>query len=135
MRATLKILATCLLAAAGARLQAADPPPVKLSVKPLLCVVDKGSSGCMMTFDVRWKSQLAREYCLNDNQQLAPLRCWTSARAGDLKQQRLVSEAFIFWLGAPDGVEHIAEAKIEVLRIGSADRRRERRSRHVWDVL
>jgi hypothetical protein len=25
--------------------------------------------------------------------------------------------------------------KITVLRVGSADRRRERRTRHVWDVL
>jgi hypothetical protein len=25
--------------------------------------------------------------------------------------------------------------KVEVLRVGTADRRRERRTRHVWDVL
>jgi hypothetical protein len=46
-----------------------------------------------------------------------------------------VSEAFIYWLGAPAGTQRAAEVKIDVLRLDSPDRRRERRSRHVWDVL
>ena len=47
----------------------------------------------------------------------------------------MVSEDFVFWLSPPAGTERVAEAKIEVLRVGSDDRRRERRTRHVWDVL
>jgi hypothetical protein len=46
-----------------------------------------------------------------------------------------VSEEFIYWLGAPGGEDHLAEVKVTVLRVGSDDRRRERRTRHVWDVL
>jgi hypothetical protein len=49
--------------------------------------------------------------------------------------EREVTQEFMFWLSPPTGAEHVAEVKVEVLRVGSDDRRRERRSRHVWDVL
>jgi hypothetical protein len=120
--------------AASARFAAADTP-VKLIVKPLLCVIDKGAVNCLMTFDIRWKSVLPAEYCLKDGVQLTPLRCWPSARNGELTQQRQVHEDFAYSLTAPAGTEPLAEVKISVLRVGSQDRRRERRTRHVWDVL
>lgn len=114
---------------------AADAPPVRLVVKPLLCVLDKNSTACTVTFDIRWKSTLAGEYCLNDEALPAPLRCWPRVTSGEHQHQRLVTQDFRFWLTPPAGAERVAEAKIEVLRVGSTDRRRERRSRHVWDVL
>jgi Protein of unknown function (DUF3019) len=114
---------------------AADPLPVKLVVKPLLCVIDKNETACTISFDVRWKSVLAAEYCLNDSARPTPLRCWPRADSGEHTQERVVSEDFVFWLSPATGTERVAEAKIEVLRVGSEDRRRERRARHVWDVL
>jgi hypothetical protein len=114
---------------------AADPAPVKLGVKPLLCVVDKGATSCMMSFDIRWKSELANEYCLNDSAKPDPVHCWARSLNGAVLQEREVSEEFIYWLGAPGGANHLAEVKITVLRVDSDDRRRERRTRHVWDVL
>jgi hypothetical protein len=114
---------------------AADPPPVKLVVKPLLCVIDKDETACTINFDVRWKSVLAAEYCLNDSARPVPLKCWARADSGEHTQERAVTEDFVFWLSPPAGTERVAEAKIEVLRVGSDDRRRERRTRHVWDVL
>ena len=114
--------------------RAADAP-VKLAVRPLLCVVDKGASSCLMSFDIRWKSVRAGEYCLNDSAKPEPVRCWATASDGALLQEREVSEEFVFWLGAPGGDDHLAEVKVSVLRVGSDDRRRERRTRHVWDVL
>lgn len=114
---------------------AADPPPVKLAVKPLLCVVDKGASSCMMSFDIRWQSVQAAEYCLNDSTKPEPVRCWEPAIDGAVLQEREVSEEFVYWLGAPGGADHLAEVKVSVLHVGSDDRRRERRTRHVWDVL
>jgi hypothetical protein len=114
---------------------AADPASVKFAVKPLLCVVDKGASSCMMSFDIRWKSVLASEYCLNDSAKADPVHCWARALNGAVLQERQVSEEFIYWLGAPGGEDHLAEVKVTVLRVGSDDRRRERRTRHVWDVL
>ena len=115
---------------------AADsPPPVKLVVKPLLCVIDKDATSCAVTFDIRWKSPQPGEYCLNDSVQVTPLRCWPRALAGEMKQQREFTEDFRYWLAIPAGSERLSEVKIEVLRLGSEDRRRERRARHVWDVL
>jgi len=127
--AALSALALALPAAAD------DPAPVKLAVKPLLCVVDKGASSCMMSFDIRWKSVRALEYCLNDSAKPEPVHCWSPALAGVVLQEREVSEEFVYWLGAPGGSDHLAEVKVSVLRVDSADRRRERRTRHVWDVL
>ena len=126
-------IGAALLGALPAR--AADPSPVKLGVKPLLCVVDKGASSCMMSFDIRWKSTRAGEYCLNDSAKPEPVHCWSPALAGVVLQEREVSEEFIYWLGAPGGTDHLSEVKVSVLRVDSPDRRRERRTRHVWDVL
>jgi len=69
------------------------------------------------------------------NSQPAPVHCWARALTGALTQKREVGEEFIYWLGAPGGNDRLAELKIEVLRVDSDDRRRERRTRHVWDVL
>jgi len=132
MRASLTLLAVTWLAA---RTAAAAEPPVRLVVKPLLCVIDKAEDSCNVTFDIRWKSVLPGEYCLNDEAVPAPLRCWPRALSGELQHRREVSEDFIFWLAPPAGIERAAEVKVEVLRVGSDDRRRERRTRHVWDVL
>jgi hypothetical protein len=49
------LLGACLVSLPAA---AADPP-VRLVVKPLLCVIDKNASACTVTFDIRWKSVLA----------------------------------------------------------------------------
>jgi hypothetical protein len=114
---------------------AAADPPVRLLVKPLLCVIDKGATSCAVTFDIRWKSVSPAEYCLSDEAQPAPLRCWPSALAGEHQQERIVTQDFLFWLAPPGVAQRAAEVKVEVLRVGSDDRRRERRTRHVWDVL
>jgi hypothetical protein len=133
MRARRALLLASLLIAA--RPATAADPPVRLMVKPLLCVIDKGASACAVTFDIRWKSVRAAEYCLNADAQPGPLRCWPSALSGEHQHQQAVTEDFAFWLSPPAGTERAAEVKIEVLRVGSDDRRRERRARHVWDVL
>lgn len=111
------------------------PAPVKLFIKPLLCVLDKEETSCAVTFDIRWKSPQPGEYCLNDSVQPTPLHCWPRAQSGQVKQERIFSEDFRYWLSLPAGTEALTEVKIEVLRVGSGDRRRERRARHVWDVL
>lgn len=114
---------------------AADVPAARLIVKPLLCVTDRESSVCSMSFDIRWKSTIAAEYCLNDSAESAPLRCWSRALSGTHSHKREVKEAFVYWLAAPGSAQRAAEVKIEVLRLDSPDRRRDRRNRHVWDVL
>jgi hypothetical protein len=113
----------------------ADTAVARLFVKPLLCVTDRETTVCSMNFNIRWKSEVAADYCLNDSASNVPLRCWTSAVAGTHGQKREVNEAFVYWLGAPGGAQRVAEVKIDVLRLDSSDRRRERRMRHVWDVL
>ena len=133
MRALLTLLSASGLMALPAA--AADPAPVRLNVKPLLCVLDRNATACTVNFDIRWKSASAAEYCLNDEAVAVPLRCWPSALTGEHRHERLVTQDFVFWLSPPAGSARVAEAKIEVLRVGSTDRRRERRSRHVWDVL
>lgn len=132
MRAHLTLLVAGLLAAAPA---GAAEPPVRLYVKPLLCVLDDNATACSVVFDIRWRSALAAEYCLNDEAQPEPLRCWPSVLSGEYRHARQVTQDFVFWLSPPAGTERVAVTKVEVLRVGSPDRRRQRRSRHVWDVL
>jgi hypothetical protein len=114
---------------------AADPAPVRLVIKPLLCVLDKTATTCSVTFDIRWKSAQPADYCLADSVSPDPLRCWQRSVTGDMKHERSFSDDFAFWLTPPAGGARLSEVKIEVLRVGSTDRRRERRTRHVWDVL
>jgi hypothetical protein len=127
-------LIACCLAAAHP-VSAADLPAARLFVKPLLCVLDNDSAACSMTFNIRWGSPMAAEYCLNDSALSTPLRCWPNALSGSFAQQRTVSEPFFYWLGVPGSAQRAAEVKVDVLRLDSADRRRDRRTRHVWDVL
>jgi hypothetical protein len=129
-----RTLFACVLAG-GLPVAAADLPIARLLVKPLLCVTDREDTVCSMTFNIRWKSSTEAEYCLNDSARETPVRCWESSAAGSHSERREVSEAFVYWLGAPGGKQRVAEVKIDVLRLDSADRRRERRTRHVWDVL
>ncbi len=129
-----RLFITCCLAACNP-VAGADTPLARLFVKPLLCVTDRETTVCSMNFNIRWKSGVAADYCLNDSANATPLRCWTSAIDGAHNQKREVDEAFVYWLGAPGGAQRVAEVKIDVLRLDSADRRRERRMRHVWDVL
>ena len=136
MHRTLTIAALMAILQLAAPAFAADPPaPVKLVIKPLLCVIDKDATSCAVTFDIRWKSPQPGEYCLSDSVQTTPLRCWPRALAGEMKQEREFTEDFRYWLAPPASGERLSEVKIEVLRVGSNDRRRERRTRHVWDVL
>jgi hypothetical protein len=114
--------------------QTGTQPAAQLIVKPLLCVLDRPATSCAMTFDIRWRSVLAAAYCLHDSAQPEPLQCWASALTGAFTRQREVSEDFSFSLRIPGG-DAVTEVKISVLRVDSNDRRRERRSRHVWDVL
>ena len=122
--------AACLLPAVAVPAE----PPVQLIVKPLLCVLDRQSTSCEMTFDIRWRSLLAGVYCLHDSAQPAPLQCWAAAMTGALTRQRAVGEDFVYSLRESGG-DRATEVKISVLRVDSTDRRRDRRSRHVWDVL
>ena len=135
MRTTLITMLAAALIGAALPCAAAEPAPVRLFVKPLLCLVDKGQTTCNVVFDIRWTSERAGEYCLNDEALTTPIRCWASALSGQMQHPREVSEDFVFWLATPAGTERAAEVKVEVLRVGSDDRRRERRTRHVWDVL
>ena len=133
-----KLMVVLLLAAGAALSPAAARPaeaaPVELIIKPLLCVLDRQATSCRITFDIRWRSLLAGAYCLHDSAQPAPLYCWASAFTGTLERQRDVGEDFVFLLKEAGG-NRVSEVKISVLRVDSTDRRRERRSRHVWDVL
>jgi hypothetical protein len=138
MRKTAPLLLAGALAVLPGIATAAEPA-AQLAVKPLLCVLDRPGTSCRMTFDVRWRGVLAAAYCLHDSAVPEPLQCWADALTGALRRERAVGEDFVFFLtrnAAPGtGGERVAEVKISVLRVDSTDRRRERRSRHVWDVL
>jgi hypothetical protein len=114
---------------------AADLPGVVLKVKPQLCIIDRYESSCDSLFQIRWIGAAAGDYCLDDTPLAAPLQCWTGAREGERRERRSVEHDFTFRLTDAAREVTLATAKVEVMRIDNPDRRRQRRGRHVWDVL
>ena len=98
---------------------------MRLSVKPVLCITDQRTPKCDMSFLLIWQSGTSGYYCLFSDFGDPPMRCWN---------ERLVESTFSYWMTSDDHVQRLAEIKIEVLRMDSNDRRRKRRTRHVWDI-
>jgi hypothetical protein len=112
--------------------QAADD--MRLTVKPVLCITDNRNPTCDMSFLVIWQSGDTGYFCLFNDFIEAPARCWSEERAGRLSDDRIVSESFSYWMTGIDPDTRLAEVTVEVLRMDSDDRRRRRRTRHVWDI-
>ena len=111
------------------------PPTVDLEVKPLLCIIDARTTECDIGFLVRWLSDRAGRYCLFNDFAPTPLRCWSDERTGELEEQRVVRDEFRYWITGNDTATELAAVTVEVLRLDDGDRRRNRRTRHVWDLL
>ena len=105
-----------------------------LSVKPVLCITDKRNPSCDMAFLVVWQSALTGYYCLFNDFGDAPVRCWNEERTGELSDERTVRDNFSYWMTDGDLASRLAVVTVEVLRMDSDDRRRKRRTRHVWDI-
>ncbi len=88
-----------------------------------------------MAFLVFWQSEQSGYYCLFNDFEQGPLRCWTETRSGELSDERTVQNDFSYWMTDDDIDSLLAVVKVEVLRMDSDDRRRKRRTRHVWDIL
>ena len=106
-----------------------------LSVKPRLCIVDARTPECEMRFAIRWASDESGYYCVFNELEAQALRCWSEAQAGNLRDDRSVAESFSYWLNQGVDEPVLAKATVDVLRKDSDDRRRRRRTRHVWDIL
>ena len=110
-------------------------PAVQLKVRPILCITDERTPSCEMSFLVIWQSEQSGYYCLYNDFEESALRCWTENRSGELSDERTVDTGFSYWMTDDDSESLLAVATVEVLRMDSDDRRRKRRSRHVWDIL
>jgi hypothetical protein len=130
---TLLLLFALLPLAAIADTDAGDAS-MRLTVKPVLCIVDKKTPSCQMSFLVLWESTQTGYYCLFNDFGAAPVRCWSDERAGRTDDERTVQNDFRYWMGEDRSELKLAVVKVEVLRMDSDDRRRKRRTRHVWDL-
>jgi hypothetical protein len=81
-----------------------------------------------------WQSLATGYYCLFNDFGDAPVRCWSEEREGRLTDERNVQADFSFWMTGTDPEARLAQVDVEVLRMDSDDRRRKRRTRHVWDI-
>lgn len=107
---------------------------VRLTVKPVLCITDKRTPSCEMSFLIHWQSDTSGYYCLSSGLDETPLRCWNDEDTGRLTDDRSVREEFSYWMTADANNVRLAAVTIEVLRMDTDDRRRRRRTRHVWDI-
>jgi hypothetical protein len=107
---------------------------LRLDVKPVLCVTDNRNPSCELSFLVTWESVTRGYYCVFNDFDENPLRCWEQAKAGQTRDERRVQDSFTFWMTGDDLESRLAEVAVEVLRLQTDDRRRRRRARHVWDL-
>jgi len=121
--------------APNSQAQTDTKPSVQLKVRPVLCITDERTPSCEMSFLVIWQSEQTGYYCLYNDFEESALRCWTENRSGELSDERTVDTDFSYWMTDDDSESLLAVATVEVLRMDSDDRRRKRRSRHVWDIL
>ncbi len=105
-----------------------------MTVKPVLCIVDKKTPSCRMSFLVLWESDKTGYYCLFNDFGEAPVRCWSDELTGRTEDERIVQNDFQYWMTGDRGEQKLAAVTVEVLRMDSEDRRRKRRTRHVWDL-
>ena len=108
---------------------------MQLKIRPVLCIIDERTPSCQMSFLVLWQSAETGYYCLYNDFGHAPLRCWTEQRSGELSDNRTVDTEFSYWMTGDDNDSPLAAVVVEVLQLATDDRRRKRRSRHVWDIL
>ena len=107
---------------------------MRLTVRPLLCIVDNRTPSCEMSFLVMWQSAASGYYCLFSDFDDVPMRCWNDDRTGRLDDEREVERDFSYWMTGAEREQRLAQVTVEVLRMDSDDRRRRRRTRHVWDI-
>ena len=107
---------------------------MELTVKPVLCITDKRNPSCAMSFLVIWQTGSSGYYCLFNDFGDSPVRCWNEEREGRTTDERIVQESFSYWMVGTDLEARLAQIDVEVLRMDSDDRRRSRRTRHVWDI-
>lgn len=131
--AVLVLLVVPLVAAAQGK--EGEGPVLELRVKPLLCILDGRAPQCEISFLVTWRSDRPGDYCLFNDLEMTPLRCWPEQLAGELIEDRTIDREFSYWMAENGEATQLAVVKIEVLRADDEDRRRRRRSRHVWDLL
>ena len=129
-----RLITLALLLPALAMSETAATEDMTLTVRPVLCITDKLTPSCDMSFLVVWQSALSGYYCLFTDFDDAPVRCWNEERTGQLSDQRTVQENFTYWMTDRDEISRLAVVTVEVLRMDSDDRRRKRRTRHVWDL-
>ncbi len=132
MKRLFVLLALLLPAIAGA--QDDGDPNMRLRVKPVLCITDARTPSCDLAFLVAWESAQLGYYCLFNDFGESPLRCWNEERSGRVDDERSVTETFSYWMTNDDLGHKLAVVAVEVLRMDTDDRRRKRRTRHVWDI-
>ncbi len=113
----------------------ADDADVEMRVKPVLCITDETTPSCDMSFLVHWSSEESGYYCLFNDFGGEPIRCWSDERDGEHEDERSVRETFSYWMSEQGETARLATVTVEVLRMDTEDRRRRRRTRHVWDLL
>lgn len=105
---------------------------VELSVKPSLCILERGETLCRDQVEVRW--QAARQYsvCLFEQGREEPLTCWDESRSGAYSSQLNTQDDINFQLIEMAERQVLASRAFEV--VADAQRYRRRR-RNPWSFF
>lgn len=106
----------------------------ELRIQPSVCLLQPGETICRTDVAIEWSSTVVLLACLSRLDIADPLRCWRDEQRGEFRETLTTERSTVYLLTSPDN-ETLAEAKLDVLAVQPADKRRSRRSRHVWDLF
>jgi hypothetical protein len=135
MRFSAPMLLAGMLAVSPALADGNDEALPRITVKPSLCITDKRTPTCDLTFVIEWAAQSVALHCVRMAEEDDVLECWQDADNGATTAQREIARTTPVNLERDGEAQPIAETAVEVLQKDSSDRRRRRRTRYVWDVL
>ncbi len=97
----------------------------QLHIKPTRCIALHEGQVCYQTLSISWKAEVADTYCLYQQDNKVPLKCWDNLANGKWSYEFEGATTQKFMLVRKQDAKPIAEALIEVAWVYDASSRRE----------
>ena len=123
------ITAVCrgeLTALASAAETPSSQQAIGLYLSPNLCLLEKNQQQCELLLDIRWRTLLVGDYCLQTNQDSAKINCWDGLDHGQFKHHFSFSENLEIFLVSRDSGETLYKQTVRLQKYVTKFRRKRR---------
>ena len=108
--------------------------PVKLIIKPHICVAPRGESSCISWIDVFWESEQTTDLCLYVSEQDESLKCWQQQRAGSHRHHVTLVDNLDFWLASIQNNTLLARSTVKFAALQPHRKHNRRRNALPWSL-